>query len=258
MDISICKNYLSRVLIPLMGGVALALFLLVSPKAQAIDKVCFCHNIPHHPHTICTADQGLINGHDNHLDGTDDTEGECSNCAPDDTCCINGDSPGCECGNGKCDDNEDCSSCPDDCGQCEGEHCGNGKCEPDRDENCSFCPQDCGECTTTECTDNSQCSDNSNCTDDLCDNNGFCSNPDNGSCNGGGGGGGGVVPNPPPPNFLSGAPAGNGCGHSLQGQYTTSTMELQHGVQWFALALVMILPLMRRRLRVVMKRWRRN
>jgi hypothetical protein len=245
MDISICKNYLSRVLIPLMGGVALALFLLVSPKVQATDKVCFCHNIPHHPHTICTADQALINGHDNHLDGTDDTEGECSNCAPDDTCCINGDSPGCECGNGKCDDNEDCSSCPIDCGQCEGEHCGNSQCEPDRDENCSFCPQDCGECTTTQCTDNSQCSDNSNCTDDLCDNNGFCSNPDNGSCNGAG-----FVPGPKPKNFAE----GSGC--SLLAK--PWALDLRGGLLWLALALVMTLPLMRSRLRVVMKRWSKD
>lgn len=32
-------------------------------------KVCFCHNVTHHPHTICTSDEGLINGHMKHVNG---------------------------------------------------------------------------------------------------------------------------------------------------------------------------------------------
>ncbi len=33
------------------------------------DKVCFCHNINHNPHTICTANQALIHAHMAHVDG---------------------------------------------------------------------------------------------------------------------------------------------------------------------------------------------
>jgi len=44
------------------------------------------------------------------------------------------------CGNGKCEPPEDCSTCPQDCGQC----CGNRRCEPPED--CHSCPQDCGNC----------------------------------------------------------------------------------------------------------------
>ncbi len=33
------------------------------------EKVCFCHNINHNPHTICTANQALIHAHMAHVDG---------------------------------------------------------------------------------------------------------------------------------------------------------------------------------------------
>lgn len=33
------------------------------------DKVCFCHNVNHNPHTICTANQALINAHMAHVNG---------------------------------------------------------------------------------------------------------------------------------------------------------------------------------------------
>ena len=49
-----------------------------------------------------------------------------------------------ECGNGICEDDEDCTICPDDCisgGDVGG--CGNGICEPFLDENCLTCPLDC-------------------------------------------------------------------------------------------------------------------
>lgn len=44
------------------------------------------------------------------------------------------------CWDGVCDDSEDCSSCPADCGNC----CGNGECQPGEGENCLTCPADCG------------------------------------------------------------------------------------------------------------------
>src|SRR3989338_7797190 len=47
--------------------------------AQQNNNVCFCHNLTHNPVTICTSNQGLINGHLQHVaDGTDSL-GECSN-----------------------------------------------------------------------------------------------------------------------------------------------------------------------------------
>ena len=46
------------------------------------------------------------------------------------------------CGDGSCDWNEDCSSCPDDCGPCQ--WCGDGSCN--NGEDCSSCESDCGAC----------------------------------------------------------------------------------------------------------------
>jgi len=69
------------------------------------------------------------------------------------------------CGDGICSENENCNSCPEDCGTCElniseGTNvseeamCGNGVCEPN--ENCSSCPVDCKclggyECRNGKC-----------------------------------------------------------------------------------------------------------
>jgi len=50
------------------------------------------------------------------------------------------------CGDGACNGDENCSTCPDDCGQC----CGNGQCESAYGETCSTCAVDCGVCPTTE------------------------------------------------------------------------------------------------------------
>ncbi len=44
------------------------------------------------------------------------------------------------CGDGKCNNGENCASCSQDCGGC----CGNGAC--DNGENCSTCSGDCGQC----------------------------------------------------------------------------------------------------------------
>jgi len=47
------------------------------------------------------------------------------------------------CGNKICDESENCTTCPQDCGACE-IVCGNGKCE--KGETCNNCPVDCGGC----------------------------------------------------------------------------------------------------------------
>ncbi|MFH1532771.1 MAG: hypothetical protein ABIK09_18770 [Pseudomonadota bacterium] len=46
------------------------------------------------------------------------------------------------CGDDWCDWDEDCASCPSDCGECD--TCGDDWC--DWDEDCASCPQDCGPC----------------------------------------------------------------------------------------------------------------
>jgi hypothetical protein len=65
-------------------------------------------------------------------------------CAPDENCssCPK-DCGACPaCGDGVCAPGEDCSTCSADCGTCS--HCGNSHCS--EDENCSTCPADCGVC----------------------------------------------------------------------------------------------------------------
>src|SRR5262245_7111395 len=49
------------------------------------------------------------------------------------------------CGDQRCDLDETCSSCPDDCGACD-PYCGDGTCGTL--EYCFTCPEDCGECPT--------------------------------------------------------------------------------------------------------------
>ena len=46
-------------------------------KVQAADNVCFCHNLTNNPITICTDNEGLINGHQGHVDNGTDSLGEC-------------------------------------------------------------------------------------------------------------------------------------------------------------------------------------
>ena len=50
-----------------------------------------------------------------------------------------------KCNNNRiCDANEDCFSCPGDCGGLQsGARCGNGLCEAGDGENCGTCPSDC-------------------------------------------------------------------------------------------------------------------
>jgi len=48
------------------------------------------------------------------------------------------------CGDGNCENSENCSTCEADCGAC-GPECGDGAC--DATESCSICEADCGECS---------------------------------------------------------------------------------------------------------------
>lgn len=45
--------------------------------SQLNEQVCFCHNMLHNPHTICTSNQGQINGHTTHVNNGSDTLGAC-------------------------------------------------------------------------------------------------------------------------------------------------------------------------------------
>jgi hypothetical protein len=81
------------------------------------------------------------------------------------------------CGDGQCNGDETCRTCPADCGECPPQ-CGDGQCNGD--ETCGTCPDDCGECSP-------RCGDGQCNGDEACD---TC--PDDcGECPGGGGGGGG-------------------------------------------------------------------
>ncbi len=52
-------------------------------ESHGQEKVCFCHNINHNPHTICTAKPALIHAHMRHVDGevpgVQDSLGVCPN-----------------------------------------------------------------------------------------------------------------------------------------------------------------------------------
>ncbi|MCB9637367.1 MAG: hypothetical protein H6728_10485 [Myxococcales bacterium] len=63
------------------------------------------------------------------------------------------------CGDSTCDPQENCRTCPADCGACTSVTCGNQKC--DVGENCRTCPNDCGPCSQT-CQDN-VCQDTETC-----------------------------------------------------------------------------------------------
>lgn len=87
------------------------------------------------------------------------------------TCPVGGpgnfNSPDGPCGNGQCDANETCDSCPKDCsgaladcGQCGDSYCsqaeagGSGQsphCDPVHQSWCHYCPDDCGACDPDEC-----------------------------------------------------------------------------------------------------------
>jgi len=73
--------------------------------------------------------------------GDDATEEEIQTADPDV-------STGPACGDNACNGNEDCASCPGDCGEC-GAECGDDACNGDED--CTTCAADCGECPECEC-----------------------------------------------------------------------------------------------------------
>lgn len=86
------------------------------------------------------------------------------------------------CGDNICTLNEDCSSCPTDCGSCTPanetptNYCGDGSCNGG--ETCNTCLADCGECTISTCSSISDeiCPDNCAAGSDIdcCINKGYC------------------------------------------------------------------------------------
>lgn len=78
------------------------------------------------------------------------------------------------CGDDSCDPllDEDCQSCPADCGGC----CGDGQCSAEHGEDCGLCPADCGECCGDEQCDVNQGESCQSCPQDcgVCCGNGAC------------------------------------------------------------------------------------
>jgi hypothetical protein len=112
-------------------------------------------------------------------DGVCSHEGqeECDTCPQDCGACA-------ACGNGTCERDagesaESCSSCEEDCGACS--TCGDGQCVANSDENCTTCPDDCGVCQGCgdgKCDQNETCS---SCKKDC----GACQTCGNGKCEAG-------------------------------------------------------------------------
>lgn len=124
---------------------------LNSKKKEEIEKVCFCHNVEHNPHTICTDNQGLINGHYAHVNNGTDYLGECVEDPPLD-----------------CDDNNECTLDTEVNNECVHTMIDNEICNPP--PNCD----DSDECTIDALVDN-ECvyTPNPECvsTDPICGNN---------------------------------------------------------------------------------------
>lgn len=74
--------------------------------------------------------------------GSDGCAGSCGECEPEEVCSLEGrcDPPPPRCGDDVCNGEEDCATCPADCGSC----CGDGTCDEARGESCTTCPADCG------------------------------------------------------------------------------------------------------------------
>jgi hypothetical protein len=71
-----------------------------------------------------------------------------------------------QCGDGRCDTNEACNSCPSDCGRCP-PICGDGQCNGN--ESCSSCAADCRLCACQSCISNEQCASGLYCAQRSCD-----------------------------------------------------------------------------------------
>lgn len=67
------KNWEIWILIFILG----LLIFWAAASANAVQQVCFCHNVNHNPHTICTSNQGQINGHLSHVNNGEDNLGPC-------------------------------------------------------------------------------------------------------------------------------------------------------------------------------------
>ena len=174
------------------------------------DDIC----LPKESCSTCPLDCGPCpfcgDGLCNQTDGCHNCPEDCGACEGE--CCVTNSSPGCDDQNTSlcvCQKDPSCcdaawdSSCVEaayGCG-CSG-HCGDGDCEPD--EGCNSCPQDCGECAPDCCISNGTpgCGD-PDCTAQVCAIDSFCcSNSWDSICAGeaqdlceacgaGGGGGGG-------------------------------------------------------------------
>lgn len=68
--------------VAILALVLLTLSIVATRRVKGADNVCFCHNVNNNPITICTDDEGLINGHMSHVENGDDTLGECSQETP--------------------------------------------------------------------------------------------------------------------------------------------------------------------------------
>jgi len=88
-------------------------------KGNPPEKVCFCHNWKHNPHTICTAKPALIKAHMKHVREGFDKLGRCPECPP-------------------------AEECPTECGY-EGGTVPDGKCGEKRCRPTEPCPPVCGE-----------------------------------------------------------------------------------------------------------------
>jgi hypothetical protein len=91
----------SRLFILVLLLAFVGLLVAKTSYSEAHTEVCFCHNVNHNPHTICTSNQGLINGHMNHVRNGEDTLGPCPQPSPTPTLC-----------------EPDCHDCPFDLGGC--------------------------------------------------------------------------------------------------------------------------------------------
>ncbi len=84
-----------------------------------------------------------------------------------------GNARGCEgCGDGVCNQAENCNTCPGDCGEC----CGNGSCQPEFGEDCGTCQADCGACCGNRTCEPGRGESCSTCAEDCgsCCGNGLC------------------------------------------------------------------------------------
>lgn len=154
-------------------GIAIAVLFMASSDSHAAkptfptepppETVCYCHNVNHNPHTICTADRALQMGHTNHVNNGIDTLGECGPSTE----------PGC--GDGRrnrgeqCDDGNtvtegceygqtSCTVCAADCTEQPGEtsYCGDGVTDSTNGEQCDGgdgCDENCKNIETSVCGD---------------------------------------------------------------------------------------------------------